>query len=72
MELTRYPQGLANALRKLDADTAVLKAANRGTAHLYIANPIEKFQAKAHSIFASHPPLQARIARLEALVHKMR
>jgi len=69
VELTRYPQGLANALRKLDADTAVLKTANRGTAHLYIANPIEKFQAKAHSVFASHPPLQARIARLEALVH---
>ena len=69
VELTRYPQGLANALRKLDADTAVLKTANRGTAHLYIANPIEKFQAKAHSVFASHPPLKDRIARLEALVH---
>jgi heat shock protein HtpX len=69
VELTRYPQGLANALRKLDADTAVLKTANRGTAHLYIANPIEKFQAKAHSVFASHPPLEDRIARLDALVH---
>jgi heat shock protein HtpX len=69
VELTRYPQGLANALRKLDADTAVLKTANRGTAHLYIANPIEKFQAKAHSVFASHPPLKDRIARLDALVH---
>ncbi len=68
VELTRYPQGLANALRKLEADTAVLKSANRGTAHLFIANPIEKFQARAESAFASHPPLQERIARLEALV----
>ncbi len=68
VELTRYPQGLANALRKLEADTAVLKSANRGTAHLFIANPIEKFQARAESAFASHPPLQQRIARLEALV----
>jgi heat shock protein HtpX len=69
VELTRYPQGLANALRKLDADTHQLKTANRGTAHLFIANPIEKFQAKANSAFASHPPLKDRIARLEALVH---
>ena len=69
VELTRYPQGLANALRKLEADTHELKSANRGTAHLYIANPIEKFQAKANSAFASHPPLQDRIARLDALVH---
>jgi heat shock protein HtpX len=69
VQLTRYPLGLANALRKLDADTAVLKHANRGTAHLYIANPIEKFQAKADSPFASHPPLKDRIARLEALAH---
>jgi heat shock protein HtpX len=69
VELTRYPQGLANALRKLQGDAAVLKTANRGTAHLFIANPIAKFQAKADSPFASHPPLADRIARLEALVH---
>jgi heat shock protein HtpX len=69
VELTRYPQGLANALRKLETDSAVLRSANRGTAHLFIANPIEKFQARAHTAFASHPPLQDRIARLEALVH---
>jgi heat shock protein HtpX len=69
VELTRYPQGLANALRKLQGDAAVLKSANRGTAHLFIANPIKKFQERADSPFASHPPLKDRIARLEALVH---
>jgi heat shock protein HtpX len=69
VELTRYPQGLANALRKLQGDAAVLGKANRGTAHLFIANPIKKFQARAESVFASHPPLEDRIARLEALVH---
>jgi heat shock protein HtpX len=69
VELTRYPQGLANALRKLQGDAAVLRTANRGTAHLFIANPIEEFQARAESVFASHPPLKDRIARLEALVH---
>jgi heat shock protein HtpX len=69
VELTRYPQGLANALRKLQGDAAVLKTANRGIAHLFIANPIKKYQARAESAFASHPPLKDRIARLEALVH---
>lgn len=67
VELTRYPQGLASALRKIDADQDVLEAANRGTAHLYIANPIKKFEARANSWFASHPPIQKRIQRLEAL-----
>jgi heat shock protein HtpX len=69
VELTRYPQGLANALRKLQGNAAVLKNANRGIAHLFIANPIPKFQEWAESVFASHPPLKDRIARLEALVH---
>jgi heat shock protein HtpX len=69
VELTRYPQGLANALRKLQGDAAVLKNANGGTAHLFIANPLKKFQDKAESMLASHPPLKDRIARLEALVH---
>jgi heat shock protein HtpX len=69
--LTRYPLGLANALRKIDADPHILRRANRGTAHLYIANPIEQYEARAHSVWASHPPLQERIARLEALAHEV-
>jgi len=69
VELTRYPQGLASALKKIDADPAILKVANRGTAHLYIANPIQKFEARAHTAFASHPPIRERIRRLEALAH---
>jgi len=68
VQLTRYPQGLANALRKIDADPDVLETANRGTAHLYIANPIKKFEERASSVWASHPPIKDRIARLEALV----
>jgi heat shock protein HtpX len=69
VELTRYPQGLANALRKIDADPHDLRHANRGTAHLYIANPIKKFEARAHTMFASHPPIKDRIVRLEALAY---
>jgi heat shock protein HtpX len=69
VELTRHPLGLANALRKIEADPHELHSANRGTAHLYIANPIKKFEARAHTAFASHPPLRDRIHRLEALAH---
>jgi heat shock protein HtpX len=69
VELTRYPQGLANALRKIDADPHDLATANRGTAHLFIANPIEKFEKLSSTAFSSHPPIQDRIRRLEALVH---
>jgi heat shock protein HtpX len=70
VELTRNPQGLASALQKLDADPVVLQGANRGTAHLYIVNPIKKYEAMADSAFASHPPIQDRIKRLLALVHQ--
>jgi heat shock protein HtpX len=69
VELTRNPLGLANALRKIDADPDVLETANRGTAHLYIANPIKKFEARANTMFASHPPIQERVKRLQMLAH---
>src|SRR5262249_6907907 len=36
VELTRYPQGLASALRKIAQDPVELRSANRGTAHLFI------------------------------------
>ena len=70
VELTRNPIGLARALRKIDDDPDQLKTANRGTAHLYIANPIKKFEGRADTVFASHPPIKDRILRLEALVHQ--
>lgn len=68
VELTRNPKGLADALRKIDLDQEVLETANRGTAHLYIANPIKRFEARAQSIFASHPPIKDRVERLESLL----
>jgi heat shock protein HtpX len=67
VEFTRNPLGLASALRKLDADPHELESANRGTAHLYIVNPIKQFAKAAETMFASHPPIRERIQRLEAL-----
>ena len=63
--MTRYPQGLANALKKLAADNEVLEAANGATAHMYIKNPIRKrFFA---NLFNTHPPIEDRIQRLETM-----
>ncbi len=60
--LTRYPEGLASALEKIknDPDPLVDKA-NKATAHLFISTP---FRKKAFSLFATHPPIEERIARL--------
>lgn len=61
--LTRYPAGLANALRKIAADPQRLKTANRASAPLYIANPFKN----AGRWFETHPPIEDRIRRLESM-----
>lgn len=66
--LTRYPEGLASALDKISKDTEPLEAANRATAHLYIANPIKKENISA--LFSTHPPVAERMKRLRAMVSK--
>jgi len=67
VELTRNPEGLAKALAKLAGDQEVLEVANRATAPLYIVHPIKKFEARAKSIFSTHPPIEDRIKRLMSL-----
>ncbi|MGH7152133.1 MAG: M48 family metalloprotease, partial [Planctomycetota bacterium] len=66
-ELTRYPEALARALEKIEADPEVLEAANRATAPLYIVNPIKSFEERSSQLFSTHPPVAQRIARLRAL-----
>lgn len=64
--LTRYPEGLASALRKIGSYQMPLRTASTATAHLYISNP---FGAKAAAsaltrLFSTHPPIEARIKAL--------
>jgi len=68
VELTRNPEAMISALQKLTADTEVLEAANRATAHLYIVQPIKKLEKRAKGMFATHPSLDSRIARLRTLI----
>lgn len=66
--LTRYPKGLADALRKISADTNRLAVANKATESLYIANPLKDYGGGGlNALFNTHPPIADRIARLEAM-----
>ncbi|PIP15485.1 MAG: zinc metalloprotease HtpX [Candidatus Portnoybacteria bacterium CG10_big_fil_rev_8_21_14_0_10_43_39] len=63
--LTRYPEGLASALEKISRDQTPLRAANKATAHLYIANP---FRGKNISkLFMTHPPIAERVRNLREM-----
>lgn len=65
--LTRYPQGLANALRKIAADREPLEVANKATASLYFTNPLKDRPIQFDRLFDTHPPIEERIRRLEAM-----
>lgn len=67
--LTRDPKGLAEALKKIAADKEPLEVANEATAHLYISNPLKKGinAGMFANLFSTHPPVQERIKRLEAM-----
>lgn len=68
--LTRYPEGLASALEKISADKEPLEAANKATAHLYIANPLKNRHGGVGwfaNLFNTHPPVEQRIKRLREM-----
>ncbi len=65
-KLTRYPQGLANALKKIKHEhvsRSEMHRFNRAVAPLCISNPFKKVSG----LFATHPPVDERIRRLEAM-----
>lgn len=66
-QITRYPEGLAGALEKIAADTEPLEVANRGTAHLYVVNPLLEYRGRATDWFSTHPPTDERIRRLRSM-----
>lgn len=69
--LTRYPEGLARALEKISQDREPLEAANRATAHLYIASPFKEDAGRKVSwltkMFMTHPPVEERVKALRGL-----
>ncbi len=67
--LTRYPDGLADALEKIAAYQKPVKGATAATAHLYITNPLGSGQFKRSfaNLFSSHPPVKDRIKTLREM-----
>ena len=63
--LTRYPEGLANALRKISAYPNDLMRANHATAHLFLVSPFKGTGKFLNKLFMTHPPIEERIAALE-------
>lgn len=66
--ITRYPQGLAQALNKLKQTYQPMTRASQANAHLFISSPFGKDRFEIANLFATHPPLDKRIERLNSLV----
>lgn len=63
--ITRYPEGLAGALRKISSYSAPMTHANNAMAHMYISNPFGAKSVKGISkMFMTHPPVEDRIKAL--------
>lgn len=61
--ITRYPEGMISALKKLDTHSQPMHRQNPATEALFITNPLKKGAIK--SLFSTHPPIERRIERLE-------
>jgi heat shock protein HtpX len=72
IEMTRYPPGLISALEKLRDDSTVVHSTSKATAHLWIEEPAaqtaaEGRMARFNRLFATHPPIEDRIALLREM-----
>jgi heat shock protein HtpX len=68
--MTKNPEGLAKALEKISHDTEPLEAANKATAHLYIADPLKNVHGAVGmmaGLFNTHPPVAERIKALRSM-----
>jgi heat shock protein HtpX len=63
IEMTRYPEGMKSALEKLQANSRPMSSEVRGLAHMYFTLP--KARGFFSGLYASHPPLEKRIERIE-------
>jgi heat shock protein HtpX len=67
VEFTRNAAGLRNALLKISHDAERVKSAKEATASMYFANPFRRDRKGQVSLFATHPPMESRIERLEKM-----
>lgn len=67
--LTRYPEGLASALEKIEGYTKPMIHHSTAIAHLYIANPFGsgRFGKNLGNMLSTHPPIEERIRILRSM-----
>lgn len=65
VELTRNPQGMINALSKLDRSKPMSQPIDDASAALYITNPLKN--GGLQKLFYTHPPIAERIERLRRM-----
>lgn len=63
VNITRYPEGMIDALKKLQSHSTPMKSQNIATEAMYINNPLRK--GFFNNLLSSHPPIEKRIERLE-------
>ena len=63
-ELTRYPEGLASALEKIEKGNQGNMDVDEAVSHLFISDP---HHSALDAIWATHPPLEDRIKRLREM-----
>lgn len=72
VEFTRNPRALLRALERIAQTESPLRDASRGTAHMFIVNPLqgarEDDEGFFDNLFSTHPPLGRRIARMRAML----
>ena len=62
--LTRYPEGLASALRKISSYNRPMRRVSSATSHLFISNPMGRTKKSFSTLFSTHPPVEDRIKAL--------
>lgn len=66
--LTRYPEGLAQALEKIGQANIPMMRVSNATNHLWISEPKSVgFRSSVAALFSTHPPIQDRIAKLRQM-----
>lgn len=63
VNITRYPEGMIDALKKLQSHSQPMKNQNSASSSMYINDPLRK--GFFSNMFSTHPPLEKRIERLE-------
>lgn len=62
VELTRFPEGMISALKKLEEHSRPMTRQNAATEAMFINSPLKK---QVVNLFSTHPPIEKRIERLE-------